>query len=72
MADLDEKRKNLEARFNHEKEVFESIGKLKTEIDEAKTEAERFKADLDFNKAAEIEYGKIPELEEKLKQAKEQ
>jgi ATP-dependent Clp protease ATP-binding subunit ClpB len=61
-----EKRRSLEAQFDNEKAVFEDIAKLKHQIDEAKREAENAKRESNFNKAAEIEYGKIPELNKKL------
>ena len=72
LANLEEKKKQLEAKFNHEKEVFEKIGRIKSEIEDLKKQAEILKAELDFNKAAEIEYGKIPELEKELEEAKKQ
>ena len=71
LADLEEKRKSLEAKFQMEKETFEKIGKLKEELDQLKSEAEQAKAETDYNKAAEIEYGKIPEVEKELKKAQE-
>ncbi len=71
LANLEEERKSLESKFQMEKEIFEKIGKLKEEIDALRNEAEQAKAGADYNKAAEIEYGKIPELEEELKKAQE-
>jgi ATP-dependent Clp protease ATP-binding subunit ClpB len=68
LANLEEKRRGLETQFNNEKEVFESIAKTKSEIEAQKRYAEIAKRESDFNKAAEIEYGKIPELETKVKE----
>ena len=45
--------------------------KLKVEIDELKGKAERAKRDSKFEEAASIEYGQIPELEEKIKENEE-
>ena len=66
LADFEEKKRQLQTQFDTEKEVFAQIGKIKDEIDTARREAELAKRDANFNKAAEIEYGKIPELEKSL------
>lgn len=68
IADAEEIKRGLEGQFEHEKDVFEKISSIKSEIDTLKREAEIAKRNSDFNKAAEIEYGKIPTL---LNQEKE-
>lgn len=71
VSDLKEKQQSLESRFENEKAVFGNISTCKGELDSLRKEAELAKKNSDFNKAAEIEYGKIPELlknEEELKQ----
>ena len=72
LADLEEKRRKLEAQFETEKKVFNDIAQIKVEIDRLRSEAEAAKRSGDYNKAAEIEYGKIPQLEEQLAQLNEQ
>jgi ATP-dependent Clp protease ATP-binding subunit ClpB len=72
LADLEEKRRKLEAQFETEKRVFNEIAQIKVDIDKLRNEAEMAKRNGDYNKAAEIEYGKIPELDQKLKQLNEQ
>jgi len=62
LADTDESVRNLETRFASEKEVFEKISKIKENIEIKKREATTAKANSDFNRAAEIEYGEIPTL----------
>ncbi len=71
LADTKEKQRGLESKFNNEKEVFNSIAKIKVEIDNLKREAEVLKRNGEFNKVAEIEYGKIPELINKEKELNE-
>ena len=66
LADKNEEKTGLESRFETEKTVFADIAKIKNEIESLKTQVERLKRDAEFNKAAEIEYGKIPELSSKL------
>jgi len=70
LSDAKERQQALETRFENEKAVFEKISTCKGDLETLKREAELAKKNSDFNKAAEIEYGKIPELlkeEEELK-----
>ncbi|MEA1918481.1 MAG: AAA family ATPase [Campylobacterota bacterium] len=64
LADASEQERRLEAQFQHEKEVFERIAGIKTELESKKREAEQAKNSGEFNRAAEIEYGEIPKLNE--------
>lgn len=66
LADVKEKKRELEAQFTHEKEVFELIAKKKGEVESKRREAEVAKNSGEFNKAAEIEYGDIPKLHEDI------
>ncbi|MDQ1341195.1 MAG: ATP-dependent Clp protease ATP-binding subunit ClpB [Campylobacterota bacterium] len=68
LANNSEKKNSLQARFENEKKVFEDIAKIKVDIDEAKRDAENAKRNSEYNKAAEIEYGRIPELNKKLQE----
>lgn len=70
LSDAKEKRNALEIQFETEKSVFNDIASIKTKAETLRREAETAKKNSDFNKAAEIEYGKLPELlkqEEELK-----
>ena len=71
LADLEEKRVSLQNQFDNEKNVFNEIAEIKSNIDSLKTQAEHVKREGDFNKAAEIEYGQIPAAQEKLKSLEE-
>ncbi len=62
LADVSEEQRRLEAQFANEKEVFDRIAGIKTDIEAKKREAEQAKNAGDFNRAAEIEYGEIPKL----------
>jgi ATP-dependent Clp protease ATP-binding subunit ClpB len=64
LADTAEEQRRLESQFAHEKEVFDRIASIKTEVESKKREAELAKNSGDFNRAAEIEYGEIPKLKE--------
>ena len=71
LSDAKERQQALETRFENEKAVFEKISTCKSDLEALKREAELAKKNSDFNKAAEIEYGKIPELLKEEEQLKE-
>lgn len=66
LANLKEEQNKLNSQFENEKNVFNSISLKKKEIDNLKSEAIFAKNKGDFQKAAEIEYGKIPECEKEV------
>ncbi|MBF7049066.1 AAA family ATPase [Campylobacter volucris] len=66
LANLKEEQGKLNSQFENEKNVFNSISLKKKEIDNLKSEAIFAKNKGDFQKAAEIEYGKIPECEKEV------
>lgn len=67
LADLKEKTEDIEAKWKLEKEVITKIKNLKKEIDELKYQAETAGQEANFQKVAEIKYGRIPELLKELK-----
>ncbi|EIJ4041673.1 AAA family ATPase [Campylobacter jejuni] len=66
LANLKEKQNALNSQFENEKSVFDGISTKKKEIDLLKNEASLVKARGEFQKAAELEYGKIPSLEKEV------
>ena len=62
-----EKQSALEAQFQSEKAIFNEISALKNEIDSLRTKSQFAKQNGEFNKAAEIDYGSIPQCESKIK-----
>ncbi|EDP6901721.1 AAA domain-containing protein [Campylobacter upsaliensis] len=66
LANLKEEQNALNAQFENEKSVFDSISVKKKEIDTLKNEANLAKNKGDFQKAAELEYGQIPALEKEV------
>ncbi|EOX9298635.1 ATP-dependent Clp protease ATP-binding subunit [Campylobacter upsaliensis] len=71
IANLKEKQNALNAQFENEKSVFDSISVKKKEIDLLKSEANLAKTKGDFQKAAELEYGQIPSLEKEVSNLEE-
>ncbi|EJR6049454.1 AAA family ATPase [Campylobacter coli] len=66
LANLKEKQSALNSQFENEKAFFDSISAKKKEIDSLKNEAVFAKNKGEFQKAAELEYGKIPECEKEV------
>lgn len=71
LANLKEEQNALNAQFENEKSVFDSISVKKKEIDLLKNEANLAKNKGDFQKAAELEYGQIPALEKEVSNLEE-
>ncbi len=66
LADLEEKQRMLQEKFDQEKAIFNQIAEVKTHIESYKIQTEQAKREGDFNKAAEIEYGQIPAEQQTL------
>jgi ATP-dependent Clp protease ATP-binding subunit ClpB len=66
IADLEEESKILTQNWEAEREKLGSAQKLKEELDHARTELEKAQRRGDLQRAGELAYGKIPELEKKL------
>lgn len=71
LANLKEKQRGLSAQFENEKNVFDAISEKKKELDVLKNEAALAKSRGEFQKAAELEYGKIPAAQKELEGAEE-
>lgn len=69
IAKLEREAADLEEVWKAEKATAQGSAHLKEEIDRTRTQIEEFKRKGDFNKVAELQYGKLPELEKKLKDA---
>lgn len=64
---LKEEVKEMTTVWETQREIIKKLHDTRAEIDKQKIELERAEREVDLNKAAEIKYGKIPELEEKVK-----
>src|SRR3989339_1524998 len=67
LADVKEQVKSLEAHWRNEKDLITERQKISEQIDDLKIEAEKFEREGQLDRVAEIQYGRIPELEKKLK-----
>ena len=68
LAGLKEKNDEMTAKYTKEKEQITAIKTLKSELDDARGEIEVAQRNFDYNKVAEIQYSRIPAIEEKIKQ----
>ena len=66
LSELNEELSGLKMHWNLEKDRIQKIRSMKSEIENAKTLADKYEREGDLGKVAEIRYGKISELEKKL------
>src|SRR3954469_20542854 len=71
LAELEKQSADFTARWQAEKNKLSDAQKLKTELEQARTELANAQRRGEFQKAGELAYGKIPELEKKLKAIEE-
>ncbi|GAA3625213.1 ATP-dependent chaperone ClpB [Microlunatus ginsengisoli] len=71
LADAEEELRGLEARWEAEKHGLNQVGDLKAKIDELRIEADRVLREGNLQRASEINYGEIPELQRQLARADE-
>ncbi|NOX66692.1 MAG: AAA domain-containing protein, partial [Chlorobi bacterium] len=67
LGNLEEQRNKLRVHWELEKAKIKEIRKIKSDIENAKTDADRYEREGDLGKVAELRYGVITELEKKLK-----
>ena len=67
IANLKEKTHEIELKWKNEKEVVVEIRAIKKELETLRLEAENAEMKSDLGRAAEIRYGQIPNLQNKLK-----
>ncbi len=68
LAELRSQTDEIKARWQHEKDAVQGLRDLRAQIDQVKTDIERAERQYDLNRAAELRYGKLTELERKLKE----
>ncbi|WP_298201072.1 ATP-dependent chaperone ClpB [Desulfosporosinus sp.] len=71
LGNLKEERFGMEAQLQGERETLVRIQQLKEEVDRSRILMEQAQQQLDYNKAAELQYGIIPNLEKELKSTEE-
>jgi ATP-dependent Clp protease ATP-binding subunit ClpB len=66
LADLKEKSKALTVQWQNEKAAVNAVSVVQSQLEQAKIELEQAQRKGDLNLAAQVQYGKIPDLEKKL------
>jgi ATP-dependent Clp protease ATP-binding subunit ClpB len=66
LAELQERSAAMKAQWQNEKQAIQDVSAKKERLEEAKLEAERAERASDLQRAAELRYGEIPELEKEL------
>jgi ATP-dependent Clp protease ATP-binding subunit ClpB len=66
LANLKDKSKALTAQWQNEKTAVNAVSIVQQQLEQAKIELEQAQRKGDLSKSAEVQYGKIPDLEKKL------
>ena len=66
LAELQERSAAMKAQWQAEKQAIQGVRDLKARLEEARGEAERAERAADLQRAAELRYGEIPEIEKRL------
>ena len=72
LAELNEKRDILKAKWENEKNIIRNITIQKEKIEQLKLQSDQAEREFDYGKVAEIRYGKLLEAEKELKALQEQ
>jgi ATP-dependent Clp protease ATP-binding subunit ClpB len=68
LAEAKERRNELQARWQKEKEALDRVKEITQRIDELRMEYDRAERAGDFNRAAQIRHGELPQLEKELEE----
>lgn len=66
LSELKDKANNLKAKWENEKASVEKIRNLKEEMEKVKADIQMAQRNYDLNKAAELQYGKLPAIKKEL------
>ena len=72
LADLGEQQSSLNAQWQQEKGAIDDLSGLKEEIERVQLQVEQAKRNYDLNKAAELEYGTLANLQKQLQTKEDQ
>jgi len=67
LADLKEERARLATHWQQEKDAIQKIRKLKEELESVRRDVENAQRGGDYTKASELQYGRLPQLEQQIK-----
>ena len=67
LANVKEQRDALRSRWDQERDAIHAISELRNEMDRTRVEMEQAQRAYDYNKAAELQYGKLKELDQQIR-----
>ncbi len=68
LAEMREKFNSMKAQWENEKNAISKVQKLREEIEAMNGDIEKAEREYDLNKAAELKYGKLPQLKKQLEE----
>lgn len=68
LAEMREQFNSMKARWDNEKNAIGKVQKLRADIEQLNADIERAEEQYDLNKAAELKYGRLPELKKQLEE----
>ena len=71
IAEMQTKFNEMKAKWENEKDAISKVQKLREDIERVNGEIEKAERNYELNKAAELKYGKLPELQKELKKEEE-
>ncbi len=71
IAELQSKFNEMKAKWDNEKDAISKVQKLREELEKVNSEIELAERNYDLNKAAELKYGKLPDIQNRLKEEEE-
>ena len=66
LAELRDNFKSMKAKWENEKAAISKVQKLREEIEQVSAQLEKAESEYDLNRAAELKYGRLPELQKQL------
>ena len=69
LADLREKFASMKAQWNNEKNSIHALSDVKSEIERVNAQIEEAQRNYDYEKAAQLRYSRLPELQKQLEEA---
>ena len=71
IAEMQGKFNEMKAKWENEKGAISKVQKIREEIEKVNSQIEKAEREYELNKAAELKYGKLPELQKELKKEEE-
>ena len=68
LAELQDKFRSMKAKWENEKNAIGKVQTLREQIEQTNADIEKAQREYDLNKAAELKYGKLPQLQKQLEE----